>query len=342
MTAIVDPGTFAGSVYSGEWIAPRGGSAPILEPATGKELGTTGIADAADIADAAAAAAVAQRDWAAATFADRAAVLRRAGALIEENAAELRGWVTRETGAVAGLAGFAVGVAAQECYEAAALASRPPGELLPTTEPRPVAAAPGAGRRGRRDLPVQRAADPLDPLGRPRARAGQRGRAQARPRARRSAAGSPSPRVLAEAGLPEGVLHVLPGGAEAGAALVADPHVRLISFTGSDHDRPRGGGARGAPPQAGAPGAGRELGARRARRRRRRPRGLGRRLGLLPAPGPDLHDHRPAPGARARRRRLRRGARRARERAAGRRPHRRGGARPADRRGPAGQGARRW
>jgi benzaldehyde dehydrogenase (NAD) len=39
--------------------------------------------------------------------------------------------------------------------------------------------------------------------------------------------------VLAEAGLPEGVLHVLPGGAEAGTALVTDPRVRLISFTGS-------------------------------------------------------------------------------------------------------------
>src|SRR5690606_13573328 len=40
-------------------------------------------------------------------------------------------------------------------------------------------------------------------------------------------------RVFAEAGLPEGVLHVLPGGAEAGSALVTDPRVRVISFTGS-------------------------------------------------------------------------------------------------------------
>jgi benzaldehyde dehydrogenase (NAD) len=40
-------------------------------------------------------------------------------------------------------------------------------------------------------------------------------------------------RVYEEAGLPEGVLHVLPGGVDAGEALVADPHVRVISFTGS-------------------------------------------------------------------------------------------------------------
>jgi benzaldehyde dehydrogenase (NAD) len=40
-------------------------------------------------------------------------------------------------------------------------------------------------------------------------------------------------RIFEEAGLPEGVLHVIPGGADAGEALVADPHVPVISFTGS-------------------------------------------------------------------------------------------------------------
>jgi benzaldehyde dehydrogenase (NAD) len=40
-------------------------------------------------------------------------------------------------------------------------------------------------------------------------------------------------RVLEEAGLPDGVLHMLPGWADAGEALVADPHVRVVSFTGS-------------------------------------------------------------------------------------------------------------
>ena len=40
-------------------------------------------------------------------------------------------------------------------------------------------------------------------------------------------------RLFEEAGLPEGVLHVLPGGADAGAAVVEDPRVRIVSFTGS-------------------------------------------------------------------------------------------------------------
>jgi benzaldehyde dehydrogenase (NAD) len=40
-------------------------------------------------------------------------------------------------------------------------------------------------------------------------------------------------RVFEEAGLPEGLLHVLPGGPDAGEALITDPLVRIISFTGS-------------------------------------------------------------------------------------------------------------
>jgi benzaldehyde dehydrogenase (NAD) len=39
--------------------------------------------------------------------------------------------------------------------------------------------------------------------------------------------------LLQAAGLPQGVLHVLPGEAEAGEALVTDPDVTMISFTGS-------------------------------------------------------------------------------------------------------------
>src|SRR6266853_1757954 len=40
-------------------------------------------------------------------------------------------------------------------------------------------------------------------------------------------------RVFEEAGLPAGLLHVLPGGAEAGEAMCRDPHIAMIAFTGS-------------------------------------------------------------------------------------------------------------
>jgi benzaldehyde dehydrogenase (NAD) len=39
--------------------------------------------------------------------------------------------------------------------------------------------------------------------------------------------------IFEEAGLPAGLLHVLPGGADVGEALVADPAVSMVSFTGS-------------------------------------------------------------------------------------------------------------
>ena len=114
---LLDAKAWDGQVYSNGWTAPRGGDIPIVEPATGAELGRTGLADADDVARAAGAAAAAQKDWAAAPFTQRAAVLRKAGDLISANADELAQWVVRETGAVPGLAGFAVGVAAQECYD---------------------------------------------------------------------------------------------------------------------------------------------------------------------------------------------------------------------------------
>ena len=40
-------------------------------------------------------------------------------------------------------------------------------------------------------------------------------------------------RIFEEAGLPEGLFHVLPGGADVGAAVVDDPLTRVIAFTGS-------------------------------------------------------------------------------------------------------------
>jgi benzaldehyde dehydrogenase (NAD) len=42
-------------------------------------------------------------------------------------------------------------------------------------------------------------------------------------------------RIFEEAGLPKGVLQVLPGGAEAGEALCSDPNIAMILFTGSSN-----------------------------------------------------------------------------------------------------------
>lgn len=112
-----------------------GGSAPVVEPATGRTLATIELAVPADVAQAAVRALAAQRDWARATHPERAAVLRRAGDLFTAHADELREWLVRESGSIPGKADFELHVAAQECYEAAALASRPTGQVLPSEAP---------------------------------------------------------------------------------------------------------------------------------------------------------------------------------------------------------------
>jgi benzaldehyde dehydrogenase (NAD) len=229
---LLDASVWHGQIYSGGWASAHGGDVAVDEPATGTELSRTGNADAEDIAKAAATAAAAQKDWAATSFEERAAVLRRAGDLILANAAEISRWVSRETGAIDGLAGFAVGVAAQECYEAAALASRPLGEILPTNQPRlsllrryPVGVV---GVISPFNVPLilsTRSIAPALALG---------NAVVVKPDIRTPIAGGfIQARVLEEAGLPPGLLHVLPGGPATGAALITDPNVRVISFTGS-------------------------------------------------------------------------------------------------------------
>ena len=106
--------------------------------------------------------------------------------------------------------------------------------------------------------------------------------------------------IFADAGLPAGLLQVVPGGVDVGERArrppgrVDDPLHRL------DPDRPQDRGGRGPRAQALLARARRRQRARRARRRRRRARRDDRRLVGLALPGPDLHHRRP-PHRRARR-----------------------------------------
>ncbi|MGW4643290.1 benzaldehyde dehydrogenase [Sphaerisporangium sp. NPDC004334] len=229
----LDPKIWSGSVYGGSgWTGSQAGDAAVIEPATGKEIGRAGIAGPADIATAAGQAARAQRAWAAASFEERAAVLRRAGRLFEDHAAGIQHWLVRESGSIPGKAAFETHVAAQECYEAAALASQPPGEILPTAKQRLSLA---------RRVPVG-VVGVIAPFNAPLI-LGIRSVAPAlalgnavvfKPDPRTAVCGGVAiARVFEEAGLPAGLLHMLPGGVDAGEALVTDPRVRVLSFTGS-------------------------------------------------------------------------------------------------------------
>ncbi|MFE3521000.1 aldehyde dehydrogenase family protein [Streptomyces sp. NPDC059161] len=209
-----------------------GGEYEVTEPATGQPLGAVALATAEDIATAAEAAVAAQTAWARTPHFARAQVLRRAGDLFAHHAEELSQWLMRESGSVAGKADFELHVAAQECYEAAALASRPLGEVLPSEAPRlsytrrvPVGVTGVIAPFNAPLILSIRSVAPALALG---------NAVLLKPDPRTAVCGGLAlGAVFAEAGLPEGLLHILPGGAETGQALVADPRIPVISFTGS-------------------------------------------------------------------------------------------------------------
>lgn len=214
------------------WRAGGAGSRPVTEPATGNQLGSLGLADADDVRRAATAAADAQREWAARPPSERAAVLRRAGDLWTEHRAEIEDWIVREAGSVPAKAAVETETAAGVCYESAGLPTHPHGEVLTSEEPRWSFAR-------RRPAGVVSVIAPFNfPLIlsiRSVAPALALGNAVLlKPDPRTAVCGGVTlMRVFSEAGLPGGLLQLLPGGADVGAAVVEAPEVRVISFTGA-------------------------------------------------------------------------------------------------------------
>ncbi|MGN6445077.1 aldehyde dehydrogenase family protein [Amnibacterium sp.] len=232
-TGLLDGADWSGKLFlDGRWTVGHGGDVPVIEPATGAELGRVGIAAPEDVARAAASAAEAQKAWAATPHPVRAAVLRKAAQLYEQHADEVMGWNIREVGAVPALAGFALHVGAAECYEAAALPSHPLGSILSSEEPRlSLAQRVPAGVVGvisPFNVPIIlgiRAVAPALALG---------NAVLLKPDPRTAVTGGVTMvRIFEEAGLPAGVLQLVTGGADVGQALVEDPHVRVVAFTGS-------------------------------------------------------------------------------------------------------------
>jgi benzaldehyde dehydrogenase (NAD) len=77
--------TWRGRVFGAEWRSAAGGSLDVLEPATGAALTRVGNATAADVRQAAAEARAAQPAWAATPYEKRAAILRKAARILEDN-----------------------------------------------------------------------------------------------------------------------------------------------------------------------------------------------------------------------------------------------------------------
>jgi benzaldehyde dehydrogenase (NAD) len=230
--ALMDESAWRAKIFLGGWTAGGGADAPVIEPATGHEIGRAGMAAPADVARAAQVAAAAQASWAARPHTERAAILRRAADLWAASAAEIEPWGIREMGKIPPAMQFETHVATEEIYHAATLPSRPYGELLPSEQPRlsyservPAGVVGVIAPFNFPQILSIRSVAPALALG---------NAVILKPDPRTAVSGGVVlARVFEEAGLPDGLLHVLPGGADVGEALIEEPAVRVISFTGS-------------------------------------------------------------------------------------------------------------
>jgi benzaldehyde dehydrogenase (NAD) len=229
---LLDAKTWTGRIFLNGWRAGGGGVRDVIEPATGRTLAQVGVAGTKDVALATEKAAGAQRAWAALPYGARATILHKAADLFACHTEVIHGWIMREIGAIGGMAAYETGFAVQACHEAAGLCSLPFGQMLRTPSPRlsfsrrvPVGVV---GVIAPFNVPIVlsiRAIAPALALG---------NAVVLKPDPRAAVAGGVViARIFEEAGLPEGLLSVLPGGAEVGEALVTDPNTAVIAFTGS-------------------------------------------------------------------------------------------------------------
>ena len=222
----------SGKAFDGTWSTALASVRDVKEPATGQVLSQVGIASAADMRAAIDRAHAAQPAWAAMGPRERSAVFHRAAALLQQHFAELALTIARETGGILPKGQHEVNESITLCHLAAGLPMQAQGQVLPS--------GPGRLSFARRvphgvvgvispfNFPLilsLRAVAPALALG---------NAVVLKPDTRTPVSGGfIIARVFEEAGLPKGVLQVLPGDAEAGEALVTDPRVPMIAFTGS-------------------------------------------------------------------------------------------------------------
>nr|WP_322047945.1 aldehyde dehydrogenase family protein [Paraburkholderia sp. J67] len=229
---MLDESVWEKSTFNGRWRSTRE-SLIVTEPATGERLGSVGACAPADLDEVVAAARNGQTQWAAWTAEQRAALMRRAAAILEQDREAIIGMIIRETGGVRGKAEVELQGTIDELIHSAAILIGPEGHLLPGTHParlsfarrvpigivgviapwnfpmllamRSVAPAVALGNA------VILKPDPQTPI----------------------VGGALLARMFELAGLPEGVFSVVNGGADVGEALVTAEGVRMITFTGS-------------------------------------------------------------------------------------------------------------
>lgn len=232
MSSLVDLGQLGGKIYSPTWRPGGGGVHVAISPASGEKIAEVGVAGLRDVSLAGIASKESAPAWARTAASERSAVLRRAAAVLDENVAEIAGWLIHESGSTRGKALYEIGLTRDELNAAAGIPDRPCGELLPSD---------GGRISFAQQVPVGTVAvitpsnAPLYLAMRSVAPALALGNAVVlKPDLDTAVCGGTLvARIFEEAALPAGLLHVLPGDTEIGAALVTNPNNQVVVFTGS-------------------------------------------------------------------------------------------------------------
>ena len=202
-----------------------------LDPATGEGLATVGTSTAEEVDAAVAAARAAAPAWAALAPSQRGDLLRRLGALVRENAEVLARLETRDTGKplaqgrsditaaaryfefygsiVEGFLGDSIPLTPSSLAVVEHVPHGVTAHIVPWNYPAQISARSVGAALAVGNAVVVKPADeaPLVVL--------------------------MYARLAREAGFPDGVFNVVPGGAAAGTALVSNPDIDHVSFTGS-------------------------------------------------------------------------------------------------------------
>lgn len=226
---------YAKLFIGGVWTEPSTSEViEVFSPATGQKVGQVPLATEADVNAACAAARKAfdEGPWPRMTPPERQALLAKVAAAVEERADEFKHLLRLETGQPAPIIDilqFGPGLAAMQFVANAAdkfpwqeVRDGVYGQTLVLREPIGVVAAVVAW-----NVPFFLACNKLGPA----LLAGCT--VVLKPAAETPLSANLLAELFAEAGLPEGVLSVVPGGAETGRALTSNPEPDKFTFTGS-------------------------------------------------------------------------------------------------------------
>jgi benzaldehyde dehydrogenase (NAD) len=229
---VIDKNRWHQKLFLGEWQATLNPHFDVTDKATGKVLSSLALATPTDVSAACEEAIQQQIAWCALAYEARAAIFYKAAELIEIYKETLTFWMIRETGSIRMKVEEELRLGKNILYAAGAMLTAPQGALLPNHDTllncmrrcplgviglitpfnfpfilaiRVIAPALATGNA------VVLKPDLQTPL----------------------SGGILLAYLLEEAGLPKGLLHVLPGGVDVGEALCVHPNVPMICFTGS-------------------------------------------------------------------------------------------------------------